>query len=154
MRYILFYISIHRMFRFYAFYNVELLWSVVFQYIVCFGSTPDGQKIERVCFSFQYIVCFGSTTDPAALPAVPGVFQYIVCFGSTGKCLLQQSKDSNFNTSYVSVLHVLYYQSVLVYTYFNTSYVSVLQRQHAQGTTYCWNFNTSYVSVLPLFLCL
>ena len=35
--------------------------TIVFKYILCFGSTESDYKISYKAFLFKYILCFGST---------------------------------------------------------------------------------------------
>ena len=57
----------------------------IFQYILCYGSTPRLYRSQRQTQAFQYILCYGSTA------------------------ILEQLKKGNsyFNTSYVTVQHIM-----------------------------------------------
>ena len=56
------------------------------------------------CMLFQYILCYGSTTS-MPFPASPfTTFQYILCYGSTlDTSNRNKVLNTNFNTSYVMV---------------------------------------------------
>ena len=79
--------------------------SILFQYILCCGSTRLAHKCPACLHIFQYILCCGSTTDRVPSSSGAFLFQYILCCGSTLRVLTGSASGSYFNTSYVVVQH-------------------------------------------------
>ena len=102
-------------------FNIKIL----FQYILCYGSTF--QSIFGICTALYFNTSY-VTVQLASIDALGALF-------------------CHFNTSYVTVQQFL--RGCLFWTRFNfnTSYVTVQQRQyHSCGCSH-GNFNTSYVTV-------
>ena len=68
---------------------VGVLFVVVFQYILCYGSTSGDSGYSTNSNRFQYILCYGSTYKPDAIAAHFDGFQYILCYGSTNLLILE-----------------------------------------------------------------
>ena len=76
-------ISIHPMLRFNERKGKNSDLKVVFQYILCYGSTIPFPADFPNNPLFQYILCYGSTSIPPTISAAVTKFQYILCYGST-----------------------------------------------------------------------
>ena len=74
---------------------------------------------------FQYILCYGSTYLINNNFFGHNKFQYILCYGSTKKELALILDWHNFNTSYVMVQPPFTRCTTFWTRYFNTSYVMV-----------------------------
>ena len=96
-------ISIHLMLRFNRLHpgKTELL--LLFQYILCCGSTVIYGLYTFVLFRFQYILCCGSTFTCKTFMNNRIKFQYILCCGSTKLSDSSLILAKDFNTSYVAV---------------------------------------------------
>ena len=123
---------------------------LLFQYILCYGSTYLGNGYREYYFGFQYILCYGSTGTRFIRTRRYTEFQYILCYGSTTIKNIIFTYPLHFNTSYVTVQR----DSLLVFTsttYFNTSYVTVQPVKPRMGINSFGSFNTSYVTVQHFF---
>ena len=124
-----FFISIHRMFRFYWFrkfthtFGSYISIHRMFRFYPCINSLVQPTLKISIHRMFRFYGCI------ATWFAFYNVFQYIVCFGSTMGVQENSGGGLNFNTSYVSVLHAYCVKPWLGGFNFNTSYVSVLQRE-------------------------
>ena len=98
---------------------------LLFQYILCYGSTYLGNGYREYYFGFQYILCYGSTGTRFIRTRRYTEFQYILCYGSTQQSMQHSAPQPNFNTSYVTVQHTLCTLQKQVLSNFNTSYVTV-----------------------------
>ena len=98
---------------------------IVFQYILCYGSTYMAKKMGWNDYGFQYILCYGSTSEFSCSKASSSAFQYILCYGSTSATLSNISSLKYFNTSYVTVQRGWNSWRGLKMPNFNTSYVTV-----------------------------
>ena len=120
---------------------------MIFQYILCYGSTNSSRKERWNGLEFQYILCYGSTkTNPHVAVPIKSIsihlmlwfnaspmltfkslhtFQYILCYGSTYMFMLGICAELYFNTSYVMVQHFKLKNLNLCLVHFNTSYVMV-----------------------------
>ena len=123
------------------------MWCWLFQYILCYGSTSILQELQKGNDWFQYILCYGSTKNKGRKCTVWREFQYILCYGSTRRRCVFHRIIIYFNTSYVTVQHILSIVCRISETYFNTSYVTVQQINWPQIYLVHNNFNTSYVTV-------
>ena len=123
-------ISIHLMLRFNGFISNIRHSLFIFQYILCYGST---EKLQLVSQSKQYFnTSYVTVQLPSFISMLVGFidfntsyvtvqpcargnfgnrrkkFQYILCYGSTFRTFLPLYLLSYFNTSYVTVQHLLY----------------------------------------------
>ena len=55
---------------------------LIFQYIICFGSSYINKNTKTRQTQFQYIICFGSSYGETWSKDEIARFQYIICFGS------------------------------------------------------------------------
>ena len=113
------------MLRFNPQYFGTILSILLFQYILCYGSTLAGIVGNYLDPLFQYILCYGSTELMPRLQSAATKFQYILCYGSTVRVGTRLSNDLKFQ-------YILCYGSTIKITnlsctlnYFNTSYVTV-----------------------------
>ena len=60
-------ISIHLMLWFNLAICFYIVFIILFQYILCYGSTEEGKIPLNKCLKFQYILCYGSTTNDCKL---------------------------------------------------------------------------------------
>ena len=63
--------------------DVKINTWIVFQYILCYGSTFQHQFFWLNTLPFQYILCYGSTSEIHKNKGANKKFQYILCYGST-----------------------------------------------------------------------
>ena len=61
-------------------------------------------EVKRLLL-FQYILCYGSTLRKRLPFFIVKPFQYILCYGSTLNVAIKFIAGSDFNTSYVMVQH-------------------------------------------------
>ena len=71
------------MLRFNLIFMFFCLLKDLFQYILCYGSTPLYPRVSWAKQVFQYILCYGSTRKVRANLDKDKAFQYILCYGST-----------------------------------------------------------------------
>ena len=76
-------VSIHPMCRFKAIDQLGDINYLVFQYILCVGSSAPFVCCFSEYYAFQYILCVGSSFNAAGREDVNGQFQYILCVGSS-----------------------------------------------------------------------
>ena len=136
------------------FNKVMLLWYlylIIFQYILCYGSTrisqvglifvrnfntsyvtvqqtpiSDALKIKRD-FNTSYVTVQHETRLQHDVKSFR--FQYILCYGSTCPLFGFPNNEENFNTSYVTVQRFSRLPTSITAANFNTSYVTVQQQK-------------------------
>ena len=120
---------------------------LLFQYILCYGSTYLGNGYREYYFGFQYILCYGSTGTRFIRTRRYTEFQYILCYGSTTIKNIIFTYPLHFNTSYVTVQQPFIVAQSAQELDFNTSYVTVQLHCACQTNHLDRYFNTSYVTV-------
>ena len=158
-----FLISIHPMLRFNQTVICHIQQSVLFQYILCYGSTDGDPTNGNLELLFQYILCYGSTPCSPSPQYFPSLFQYILCYGSTQQPLCVQlvytcisihpmlrfnfSFSINFHKPNYAFQYILCYGSTITVKFtiaestdFNTSYVTV-QLDSANNILCCYQIS-------------
>ncbi len=117
-------ISIHYMFQFKLFLALQIVLSVLFQYIICFSSRMIEILIMGLLINFNTLyVSVQVIAD--FFQEFFGIFQYIICFSSRIRGFKSYLIHKHFNTLYVSVQVVPNFKPNFSHFYFNTLYVSV-----------------------------
>ena len=76
---------------------------VIFQYILCYGSTAILEQLKKgnSCISIHPMLRFNRICHIRIVRL--SKFQYILCYGSTSDYARLENNKKNFNTSYVTV---------------------------------------------------